>query len=323
MNCLNNFIGVHNCTDQVSLSNLYLTDLEGISFKSISSIESGKYVTFQNMVDAKMRLVGAKLLDRLSTLLGDVYVEQSMDSMISKNFGETYFSQQDGTPGLRIEKRPTSLSKIYIPRIYFKSHLAIDTTITLSDGVNSESFDVSAGVDEEVTIETRFYSTQLRVDVTYTSTNGPSDDGVSPFTENISPFDAYYYDGCNSCCGNRNLMIHGLDFTGAEKSVYYGVRADIELICDKEKMICLIAMQNKTIFLYGLGVETLKEWIATDRFNFLAMSSKEWAKEKVIEWANEFERLWFANAQGIKNVLMSKEPKCFTCNGYKYKEIIP
>lgn len=323
MDCLNNFIGVHNCNSIVPTSGLYITDLEGISIKSGSSIESGKYLTFQNLVDSKMRLVGSKMLDRLSTLLGDVYVEQSMDSLIAKNFGEDFLAQEDGNPGWRVEKRPTSLSKLYIPRFYFKSHTAVERTITITDGVNTETFDVVAGADEEVVIESRFFSSQLKVDITYNSDAEPSDDGVSPYSENISPFDAYYYDGCNTCCGHRYLMIHGLDFDGAEKSVYYGIRADIELICDKEKMICLLSGTNKTIFLYALGVEILNEWIASDRFNFLAMNSKEWAAEKRIEWSFEVDKLWSSNAQGIKNVLMSKEPKCFTCNGYKYQEIIP
>jgi len=297
--------------------------MEGFSIKTLAAIEGGKYLNVQTMLDRKLQVVGLKLQDMLSSLLQGAIIEQAADSLISKSFGETWFNQQDGTPGLRIEKASTAISNLYVSRIYFKSHLVTSgLIITLSDGVNSESFPVNALADEEVSIEVNFLTTQRKIDITYSSTDAPSD-GVAPYTQNIGEYDCFDYRDCNYCCGHRYLKIHGLSFTSAETSSYYGIRADVLLVCDKSKMVCLIVPQNKTLILQMTQIEILKEWIATERFNFLAINSKEWAKEKIIELVDSIDNLWIGNGEGIKNLLISTEKKCFNCTGYGYTELIP
>lgn len=325
MECLSNFIGISAaCTPTASKSGLYIEDYPGFSIKTLAQIEGGKYLTVQAMLNRKLTVVGLELSDMLSSLLQGVVIEQAADFLISKSFCEDYFAQQDGTPGLRIEKGMTALSKLYVPRFYFKSHVAVtDLVVTISDAERSETFEVTANADEEVVIECNFLSSQRKIDITYTSSNTPSDSGVAPYTQNIGEYHTFDYSDCDSCCGHRYLKIHGLDFNGSEKSVYYGIRADIELICDKEKMVCLIAPQNKSLIFKMTIIQVLKEWIASDRFNFLAMNSKEWAKEQIAILQSEIADLWFGNGDGIKNLLVNTEKKCFKCTSYEYKELIP
>lgn len=325
MECLSNFIGISaSCTPTASKSGLYIEDFPGFSIKSLSQIEGGKYLTVQAMLNRKLTVVGLQLSDMLSSLLEDVYIEQAADFLISKSFCEDYFYQEDGSPGLRIEKGMTALSLLYVPRIYFKSHIAVSNlVITVSDSSRSEIFTIDALADEEVTIEVNFLSSQRKIDITYSSTDDVSSLGVAPYTQSIGEYHVFDYADCDSCCGHRYLKIHGLDFNGSEKSVYYGIRADIELVCNKEKMVCLIAPQNKTLIFKLTIIEVLKEWIASDRFNFLAMNSKDWAKEQITILNNEIAELWFGNGPGIRNLLMNTEKKCFKCTGYEYKELIP
>ena len=260
----------------------------------------------------------------MSATLQGVFIEQAVDSLISKSFDDEYFDQEDGTPGLRIAKSPTALSNLYIPRIYFKSHTAVyDLVITISDASHSETFTIDAESDEEVTIETNFTSYQRKVDITYTSNADPSDSGVSPYTCPINEYHIYAHRSCNPCAGHRYLIVHGLNFSGSETSSYYGIRADIELICDKAKMVCLIAPQNKSIIFNMLQIEVLQEWIASDRFNFLAMNSKEWAADRIVQLQNELELIWFGASNGIVNLLQSSEKKCFKCTGYEQAESLP
>lgn len=331
MECLKNFIGVSNRCEgtPASKSGLYIEDLEGISVKSLANIEAGKYLTVQAMIDAKLRVVGAKMLDTISGMINGITVETAADSLISKSFGEDYFAQANGSPGLKIKKYPTSFSSIFINTLYFKSHTAVvDLDILVDDGVNPQIFTISADADEEVTIECNYSTLQSVVTITYTSDAGPSDLGVSPYTEDISSYGSFYIPGsrdCSGCddCGHRYFVVKGIGFDGSEKSSYYGLRPNVSLVCDREKMVCLLAPMYKTTVLYALGVELVNEWIPSDRLNFLAMGSKEWAKEKSAEWQNKVAQTWFDNSEGIKNLLTHTESKCFKCTGYQYYERIP
>lgn len=329
MDCLTNFIGISSrCSGPASKSGLYIEDIEGFSVKSLSLIEGGKYLTTQALVDRKMSVAGQKILDMISGLISGIYVEAAVDSIVSKSFDDEYYGQQDGNPGLRIEKYPTSFSKLYLTNLYFKSHTAVQQLqITVTDGFNPQVFTIDAAADEEVVIEVNYSTLQRRIDVTYSSDAGPSDTGVSPYYSDISfwnNWDLYTRDctGCNPCA-HRYLRVRGIDFGGQEKSTYYGIRADVSLNCDKEKMICLIAPQYKTMFLYALAIEILNEWAASDRFNFLAMGSKDWAKEKKAEFENKVDYLWSINSEAIKNLIVHSEKNCFTCTGYQYYERIP
>lgn len=327
MSCLTNFVGISEaCTPVASKSGMYIEDFEGISVKSISAIEGGKYLTVQNLVNAKLRIVEQKMSERISGLVDNLTIYEALDTLISQSFGTSFLAQEDGNPGLRIEKSTTAFSKIFIPYLYFKSNTPVTALqITVSDGVNSEVFTLDALAGEEVAIECGFSTTQRKVDITYSSDTTPSDPGVAPFTQPINygfNFLSRPIPGCCEPC-SEFLRIRGLDFDGTEVSRYMGVRADIQLLCDRDAIVCFIAPKYKLIVFYYLIIEILNEWIASDRFNFLAMNSKDWAKEKVNELNGRIDRLWFDNSDGIKQAIVNSEPKCFNCTGYRYYEPIP
>lgn len=330
MECLENFIGISGrCGGPPSKSLMYIEDIPGFTIKNLASIEGGKYLTVQEMLNAKLRIVGQELSEYIGAMLGEVYIENSVDSLITKNFDETYLDQEDGNPGLRIEKYPTALSSIFIPYIYFKSHIAVQNlVITVTDGFNPQTFTIDAAADEEVQVECNYSTTQRKVDITYSSSIEPSSSGVAPYTCDISVYDDYCrrLQGCSPCighCPHRYLRIHGLNFAGEESTKYYGIRSDIQLICNKEKMVCLMINQNKLIPLYSVAIKVLDEIIWGDRFNFFATQTKELAKETKIELLEKISVLWATNGPGILTMLQNAEKKCFNCTGYKYYEQIP
>lgn len=330
MECIENFIGISGrCGGPPSKSLMYIEDIPGFSIKNLSLIEGGKYLTVQEMLNAKLRIVGQELSEYIGGLLGEVYIENSVESLITKNFDEKYIGQDDGTPGLRIEKYPTALSSIFIPYLYFKSAIEVQNlVITVTDGFNPQTFTIDAGAYQEVQIEVNYGTSQRKVDITYSSSVEPSSLGVAPYTCDISVYDDYYrrLEGCTPCsghCPHRYLKVHGLDFDGEESSKYYGIRADIQLVCNREKMVCLMINQNKLIPLYSVAVKVLDEIIWGDRFNFFAMQNKEQAKETKMELLSKISNLWAINGPGILTMLQNSEKKCFHCTGYKYYEQIP
>lgn len=314
MDCLNNFIGISAaCTQVTPISNQYIEDLEGVSIKSLAAVEGGKYFTAQNLINEKMRVVGNKLVDRLGLLIGDISIEQSTDAIISRGFSEDSLTGSSGNPGLIIEKKASVFTKLFIPRLYFKSATAVSgLDITVDDGHQSQVFIIDADANEEVVIEANFLSGNLQVDVSYPAV-GPSHD-IEPYTGTISPYHRY---DCSSCGygGSHYLKMKGIDFDGEESSSWYGIRADVQLVCDREKMICLVAKRNPMLFLYALGVELANEAIASDRLNFLAMNNRDWWSERGKDWASQFNELWLVNGDGIRSFLQGQDSSCFTCTG--------
>jgi len=67
MNCLNNFIGVQTPCSTASRSGLYIGDLPGFSVKNLSQVIDGKVLTAQQLIDAKMNMVGAQMMEKLGS----------------------------------------------------------------------------------------------------------------------------------------------------------------------------------------------------------------------------------------------------------------
>jgi hypothetical protein len=313
MDCLNGAIGLSaSCSDAVYPMG-YVDDLEGISLKSLSAMESGKYIGYQNMIDSKMRIVGSKVSEKLGMLLGDVVIDQSVQSIIPIGFSEDSLTGATGTPGLRITKKATALTALFVPRIYFKSATEVNgLVITITDGHNSMTVEVDAEADEEVPIDTNFTSSNLEITISYNGAD-PSQT-IEPYTGNINPYHRY---GCITCSwgGNHYLKMTGIDFEGNESSKWYGIRADVLMICDRSKMVCLFANKNPWIFKYMLGVEIANESVATDRMNFFALNTKDWWREMSAKWQYESDKLWDDAGVSIKKILQKAEPSCFICTG--------
>lgn len=319
MDCLQNAIGISQSCGNGTYPFGYIDELDGISLKSLSSVEGGKYLSAQRMINEKLQIVGSKMKEKLGMLLGDTIIEQSVQSIIPIQFSEDVLTGAYGTPGLRIEKKPTTLTNLYVPRFYFKSQTAVeDLEVTISDGNQSVVHLVTADANEEVAIECNFSSSNLVVSITYDAAN-PSQT-VEPYTGNISPYTTYGCDGCIDCggcngLGNFYLKMVSIDFDGEERSKYYGLRADVQMTCDVEKMICIMAPKNTWIFKYMVGVEVALESIATDRMNFFAINSKDWWKEAAQRWQWEADRLFDQNGPSILKMLQKSDSQCFTCTG--------
>lgn len=318
MNCLNGFFALSKqCSITPPTSELYIDMLEGISMKSLSNIVGADKLTAQKLVDEKTTLVGELLKANPNLMLLNDAVEHSIDSLVSKDFKDDFTTGEAINRGIRIEKKRGQLTKLVVERFYFKSHTAVtDLVITITDGVQSETHTVTAEADEEVIVEANFSTNNLWVTITYNS------DVVEPYIGTICPYNTFLDADCHGCDGSKSLKLKTIE--GNEFLIAYrGIRVDASVQCDREKMICLIAQNQKMAILYLVGAEILKEWYSSDRINYLAINSKEWAKEKAIEWESKGNEILFNNSQGIRRYIESKQRECFICNQVNYGYTLP
>jgi ribosomal protein S13 len=315
--CFSNFIGLtKKCNLPAPTSGLYLDMLEGVSLKSVANIAMGDATTAQQLINEKTELVFRMLEEEVYSFLFNETVEHSVESIVSRSFGLDSFHGYDGTRGLRVYAKRGQLTKLHIERLYLLSASDVDDlVITIDDNLNpiTKTVNLEAGI--ELVVELNYSTTSHEVDITYQS------EAFEPHEGSISPWDRFYFNGCNSC-GCKGIRMVGLEHDD-EISAYRGIRADVSLQCDRSKMVCLIAQRSKLAILYLVGAEVMKEAASTDRVNFLSINGKENAVAKAQEWEAKALGILQGNSQGISNYLRQAQSDCFICNNTKYGYSLP
>lgn len=314
--CYSNFVGLSaKCSNTEPTSGLFVDMLQGISLKKLANITGAENLIAQDLIDEKTQLV-FKAMESTGSDFFAGQVMHSIDSIIGRDFSESIMAGASSIRGAQVEKKRTTLSKLYIERIYFKSATAVeDLVITISDGFNSVTKTIDAGANEEVLIELDYSTSGNKVNITYENSD------VTPYTGDITPWNTYKYDGCVNC-GCDGLRVMGRD-EDSYLSSWRGIKVDASVRCDRSKMVCLIAKFQPVAFLYLIGSELMKEAAASDRVNFLTINNKEQAKEL----SDEFSRIGYGmladNKIGISEYLQKSESKCFTCNSITYGYSLP
>lgn len=320
MSCIDNFIGIQRgCEVVVPVSGMYIEDLPGVSIKYLALAENGKYLSAKNMVTEKFRIAKDFMMAEMSGILINNSIVESIESIETPFFDtDEIIAAGAGNPGLNISKVQTALSNIYIPRFYFKSPDAVvDLDIIISDGVNPQTHTLSAAADEEVIIESQYSTNQNEVTITYDSA------AVDVYSGSINTYYNYGCGGCCDDCGSSFLRVRGIDQAGDEQNSLYGIRADVQMFCDTEKMFCLTLKFNKSAFLYCVGELLMQEAATSDRLNFLAMSGKEMFEKMAVQFGTQWRQLMANNADAIESYLLKVEKNCFDCKGIQYAHNIP
>jgi|GEM_PF-3728780 len=312
MKCIDEYIGIsQSCEKVVPKSKLYIEDLPGVSLKYMALSESGKYITAKNLVAQKARIAAQLMIAEMNSLMLSNRITTALETINCPFFSdEVIFGA--GSPGLQITKIQTQLSKLYLPRFYFKSSSdVVGLVITVSDGVSPVEFTVSSLAGEEKVIEAQYTSNQNKITITYPS------EGVEAYGGSLGNLCNHCCNGCSDDCGSYYLEVKGIDQAGDVAATYFGIRADIELICDTEKMFCNTLEQNKVIFLYATGEQIMKEASLTDRVNFLALGAKEMFAGLAIEFGAKWRQLFMDTTQSTENYLRQLESGCFNCTSFQ------
>lgn len=280
--------------------------------KSLAAIDS-KYVNAKKMLQDKIDLVGHVISARIGDIMATSMVNYAIDSVVSKSFCDKYINGESGNPGMKITKTQSKMAVILLQRIYFKSHTAVSNLeITITDSSKTEKHYVTANADEEVVIDVDFKSSQNEITITYDGT------GIEPYVYDcVKKKCCCTKTECGCPCGcSPSMKATGIDFDGTEINDLRGIRIDAVLMCDTDKMLCLVRDKIKMPIYYLVIAEIMKEWLATDRVNFLSMNSEEWVKSQITQLNASAMAMIDEAAPGISRYLERQEPKCFICKSF-------
>lgn len=310
--CVDNFIGLSSkCQVTPPTSNLYIDMLEGMNVKNIASFTTGNAINAQALLNEKLKLVFLDLKNNFSRVLYDNVVGHSVDSLICPDFDDKTIEGNVQRRGIEVERKRGQLTKLFIERIYVKSATSVNgVVVTVTDGVNQETYNIDLTADLETLIELNYSTTGKKITIYFENAD------VVPYVGSVKPYDDFCEYDCNGC-GCEGLRVRAVAGNSYLTS-FRGIRVDASLQCDTEKMTCLIAQRMSLTVLYMLGIQLLNEWESSDRLNFLTVNNKEWAAAKKNEWQQKVNEDIYQNSQGIQEYLRRAESKCFICNNVKY-----
>ena len=223
---------------------------------------------------------------------------------------------------MHIKLRDTPLTIIRFPYLYFASKEDLtDQQYSIIEGNDITTGTVSVKAGQEARVFVNYTASSKDVTVTWDNTNIEAASGNVASGNN--------YGGCTTCSSHGNghgsylLTIRGWNGT-QDTSELYGVRAEVTVGCEVERAMCLVSSKLRYPILYKAGTLILREWLASTRLNFLAIHSKEWAKEKIMEWEEvDYKTKFELVAPGLANFLKQVDPKCINCGGLTYGSVHP
>lgn len=332
MDCLKNYIGIRQRCATVEWveprSRLCIEDLPGISTKSLSSVEPGKYISAVNMINAKINFTGEQFVDMVREiifpeLVAGLVAEQGRGGEFNVNFDSSvndYHASENVEKGIRLKKANTQLTTLKIVNIVLKatSNAVISgKQLKIKDGIKTYTYDIpDMNPGEEISMLVDYTAKNDKIDIVWNTNDIEPSKGSTSLTQK--------FNGCTGCGNSRYDFFSAVGLNGTKETTsLYGIRVDFIIECSMEKALCLLLPQLKNALLYAVGVELLKEWVASDSLSFYTQYGKEWAQKTIIEWQNIVDVKLELARPNLTNFLMRIDGNCFTCKSYRYGHVHP
>lgn len=324
MDCIENSIGVRALYEagktEASKTGLYIEDLEGITLDRIAAIEMGKTHTAAELVPQLLRRAAMLLMEDVRVKLMPFIRDEF--ALEHASFGEfqdppELLGSLVGTNGLRVNIHGGQFSKLYISKVYICVEAAGEQTVTLTSGSQVKEVTFTAVANEEVEVLVDFIAEKSTVDITIDGT-------LQPHGGELKNCDVVKH--CNTCSSKSGYYFFtafGLN-NGNQVNSLVGVRAECDLLCDIDSVLCFTIPRLKVPLLYKLGIELLKEWQASDRLNWLTLHSDEWVDAKRDEWEQVTYNQYLGQAMaGMARYLQQIDSNCFQCGGFHHAHVHP
>lgn len=313
--CYLNFIGLSakTCGTNPSVSGLYLDQLEGLSTRTTAQVVGPAHNTAAELVRENLALVLSNYEMQLQSELASLGWFLPMMPLHTREYGDLNASELLAAAplerGLKIVRYASTqpLAGIYIRSVTIRAVHSGPVTLLFKDKAGATVYSLPVVLSDQ-------YATLVNVERLF------SQDVLYIALDNTN-FQTYSSKTCNSVCSYKNSLWRG-NYMGycvsgwdgsSECSEAYGLGADVGLACSISELMCKVLPYAKQAILYALGAQILAEMQASERLNYFAVASKEWAAEKAVEWQSRAD-LFFA--QAVRTLIPSlgqMDQKCITC----------
>jgi len=207
--------------------------------------------------------------------------------------------------GLRIDIKESTLGQVIINRVRVLFNDNGVQNITVTDGVNTETYAVTLVAGEEQDVEINYRCVRKRVYITM-------DDALHPALGDVKM--DYYPD-------YDILTVRG--YNGDLTSSHFGIRADVTVICSMDQVACLLKDFLGLPILYRFGIEMAREALETDRINYFTLTNRDGIKELIESYREDYDHEMEQLARSIPKLMRKLDDFCITCNQNQYMERVP
>lgn len=307
MACFDDFI-TYRGSGTTPTSGLYVNDLYGFYFTKADAIANTDYATGVEFIESLVdRAVGYVTSEIKRYVMPYFKINSVIAHYLGGEFDDDgeYHAVDTADRGIRIDLDETTLSRIQINRVRILFNDAGAENITITDGVNTETYAVTLVAGEEQDVEINYSCVRRRVYITMDKALHPAKGDVKM---------DYYPD-------YDPLAVRG--YNGDLTSSHYGIQADISVICSMDEVACLLKEFLGHAVLYRFGIEAAREAIDTDRINFFTLTNRDGIVELLESYQLDYENEMKQIARSIPKLMRKLDNTCIDCNQNKYLERVP
>ncbi len=323
MNCLNEIlcgkryiIGIKDYVDcDKPESGLFINQVPGINLKAASKIapdqaQSGA-LFLQECIKTATQMVFDEFLDELTKYFNFNNIVETRDL---QNFSADVKVMANVKRGIVLKRWRSELAQIYVERIYVKVKQTGPAVIEITDGaeVTTINADLTAEVINIIDVRKKFNKESISILM--------NDQNFDTYNCNMSDWNS-----CGSCASStgKHFLVRGWNGAAEESGSCYGIGVMAYIRCFEENVICSILPRMYWLILYKSAIVFLKEFIATDRVNFLATFGKEMAATVLEDCEEEYKKKWKTLLLITYQFLKDTKGECIQCNGNAIRNELP
>lgn len=294
-------------------SGLFINELPGMSLKAAAAItpegvKSGAEL-FQNSIKLAAKMVFDEFALELSPYFDFANIIETRDLKIFSAISNPVSATERG---IVIKRWRSEAARLFVENLYIKVNQAGTVTIKIIDGdeTTTESVDLVQGIN---TVRLDYRAEEESIKIVFDQSA-------------FETFDLSFASGsgCSSCGSGsgKNIYVTGWDGT-KEISRTYGVGVKVHMRCYEENVLCSLLPKMYFLLWYKAGIVILREHIATDRLNHIAVFGKEKAKALLEEYEIMYQEKYKTLVTSSYNYLRTTKGDCVKCNNIRYAQVTP
>lgn len=342
--CFDNFIGTGEkgcCEDwEASKSGLYLFNLDGLGLKKVNDITTETYKGAVDMIKKKFKFAAQSIVEEALQRASGVRLKKALRKVEIGRETKTYVPPADILRGAFFERlySPLSVMKIDEIKFHFANGIPDDAEVLIIEGrdinnpIRFKSFPLVPDIDAQpisspICFRPDYTTTDCFVWVVLKHASVEPEktwidkhcgvfgcDGCMGFFIDGGFFGAGYGNTTNRWNNGTLLYAYGWDGNGFSPNTFgFEIKTTIE--CSQDKLFCEILPYLKRAILYRGGVHILKEFIASDRMNYITMFGEDWAKAQLPEWLLTSQVETDNSMNQIIGMLTDYDSHCLPCRG--------
>jgi hypothetical protein len=326
--CFANYIGIRSlCNPSESKYDLYIDDLEGISLDVAASITNGYDTPADVLWKSVYAGINLTLMDFKNYARPYFRIKSVLSTFSLGKFNKDYFSPSVDTHfrGIKINLNNSPQCKCCTPGQSKMLRVYIEKLEILGNSYcpNKQIVIQDGGIDT-------YYNVELQpTQITEIYLNYPivSNEVVIwidnwDFSPNIGSLQNPTQNTYNHCCQQspyapqQCISLQGWDAGNTNENLN-GIKPHFKIACDENQLYCAIGEPLKYLFLYRAGMEFLKRWKTSPRYNEHTQQ-KENIEEIYKNWNDIYDKNYKNIHDTFKQLFLNFDNCCIECKGIKH-----